>query len=840
MQVSVFNRRSLFILLLCFTLALIVLIVYVATSATIGGGQVVMPLDDAYIHFQYAHQIAVGQPYVYNPGLPPTSGATSFLYPYLLAVGDLIGFRGLSLGLWAMGIGWLGLALSAWLIYRMVALVAPFGLAVALAVAFLFDGWIDWHFMSGMETGLAILFALLTVYAVLTRRLRLTALGAMLLALIRPEGGLLAVIAVGIALAQVWDSVPVKGRYGIPPRWLWRREWLLLLIPVLAIGVQPLVNWMVTGSAVASGNAAKSLFGIIPPDLGVIVGRIVENFVQMWHEFLTDYLYVFGMAVVGFALMARERRFRLAAVMIGLWLLAGTAAISTLDTAFWHFKRYQMPLIALFFPLAGWGWAFVYARLRRRLRRINLIRYDLTVMLVGVLVALSVSSLLYDTLLFVSNYALNVGYVVAQPLQMAEWLAANTPSDARIAVHDVGMMRYIGGRTTIDIVGLTTPGAAAYWRNGPGSVGEFIERERPDYIASYGIGHGLGLGYLQNTDLYADTLASYTVALDPEYNVALAAPTQGIYRPDWTAADRAVSPQVLPTMLPDFSGMELVDSIDVADLDSEQAHEYQWREVHAPNGFPTEYYQFDTIGCLVDCSVMDGGRLINGEESFTLHTQAGEALILITRLHPEYEGTFDLYANDQLVGTRVIPALPGAWLEVPTLIPAALVTDATRIRIVPHVLKSQDYMPYYHWAYQGTYVTAPASGEPLATFESGAVQLSDAALSLDASRMLTVTLDWVTDGSAQGDYKIFVHVLNADGVNVAQADIRPGRGALPPGNWLPGGFRDTINIALSAAPPGTYSVVMGLYNPNSQERLQPVGANVDSDNRLLIGQIEVK
>ena len=51
--------------------------------------------------------------------------------------------------------------------------------------------------------------------------------------------------------------------------------------------------------------------------------------------------------------------------MIVLWLLAGTAAISTLDTAFWHFKRYQMPLIALFFPLAGWGWAFVYARLRR-------------------------------------------------------------------------------------------------------------------------------------------------------------------------------------------------------------------------------------------------------------------------------------------------------------------------------------------------------------------------------------------------------------------------------------------------------------------------------------------
>ncbi len=49
-----------------------------------------MPLDDAYIHFQYARSIATGQPYAYNPGLPPTSGATSFLYPYLLALGYLI------------------------------------------------------------------------------------------------------------------------------------------------------------------------------------------------------------------------------------------------------------------------------------------------------------------------------------------------------------------------------------------------------------------------------------------------------------------------------------------------------------------------------------------------------------------------------------------------------------------------------------------------------------------------------------------------------------------------------------------------------------------------------
>src|SRR5688572_29928960 len=102
---SVSRRRSLFIWAGCCALAGLVFLAYGFASLAAGRGEYVMPLDDVYIHFQYARQINVGQPYVYNPGLPPTSGATSFLYPYLLAIGDLIGFRGLTLGVWAMGLG---------------------------------------------------------------------------------------------------------------------------------------------------------------------------------------------------------------------------------------------------------------------------------------------------------------------------------------------------------------------------------------------------------------------------------------------------------------------------------------------------------------------------------------------------------------------------------------------------------------------------------------------------------------------------------------------------------------------------------------------------------------
>ena len=37
----------------------------------------------------------------------------------------------------------------------------------------------------------------------------------------------------------------------------------------------------------------------------------------------------------------------------------------------------------------------------------------------------------------------------------------------------------------------------------------------------------------------ANRLPSFPIDLDPNFNVALAANFQGIYQPDWTAADRA-------------------------------------------------------------------------------------------------------------------------------------------------------------------------------------------------------------------------------------------------------------------------------------------------------------
>src|SRR5260221_987376 len=89
---------------------------YIVSNIRISGSTPVMPLDDTYIHFQYAHMLAEGHPLRYNPDQPPTSGATSLLYPAILAGGYWLTDKRLEW--WSLAIGVVCWMLSAWVVYR--------------------------------------------------------------------------------------------------------------------------------------------------------------------------------------------------------------------------------------------------------------------------------------------------------------------------------------------------------------------------------------------------------------------------------------------------------------------------------------------------------------------------------------------------------------------------------------------------------------------------------------------------------------------------------------------------------------------------------------------------
>ena len=117
------------------------------------GGHLAAPLDDTFIHLQYARQIAAGHPFQYNTGDMPSSGDSSFIYPFLLAPAFLFGLNGTRVLLFAFGLGFVAHLVAVILLYKLALLLFSRRVALLSPFFLLLDGRSNWHFLTGMETG---------------------------------------------------------------------------------------------------------------------------------------------------------------------------------------------------------------------------------------------------------------------------------------------------------------------------------------------------------------------------------------------------------------------------------------------------------------------------------------------------------------------------------------------------------------------------------------------------------------------------------------------------------------------------------------------------------------
>ena len=97
------------------------------------------------------------------------------------------------------------------------------------------------------------------------------------------------------------------------------------------------------------------------------------------------------------------------------------------------------------------------------------------------------------------------------------------------------------------------------------------------------------------------------------------------------------------------------------------------------------------------------------------------------------------------------------------------------------------------------------------------IVLRSAALSATAVRpgdVLQAQLTWSTEAALEARYKVFLQLLNADGLLAAQRDSEPGGGSFPTNSWNIGAeILDNHALKLpSTLPAGEYALIAGLYD----------------------------
>ena len=92
---------------------------------------------------------------------------------------------------------------------------------------------------------------------------------------------------------------------------------------------------------------------------------------------------------------------------------------------------------------------------------------------------------------------------------------------------------------------------------------------------------------------------------------------------------------------------------------------------------------------------------------------------------------------------------------------------------------------------------------------------------LDSSGVLRVNLFWRGTAEQRLSYTVFVHVLDSSGALVAQHDSPPADGSFPTDAWPVGDLiEDPHEVSAKKLKPGTYRLLVGIYDPVSGQRLK--------------------
>ncbi|MFN2138817.1 MAG: hypothetical protein ACK2UK_22870, partial [Candidatus Promineifilaceae bacterium] len=221
-----------------------------------------------------------------------------------------------------------------------------------------------------------------------------------------------------------------------------------------------------------------------------------------------------------------------------------------------------------------------------------------------------------------------------------------------------------------------------------------------------------------------------------------------------------------------------------------------------------------------------------GELSYTLLDETGEVAAMINR-------PFSFAAADgtvQLAALQEILALPQT--------PAAG-TYRVKVELVAEDGRSSgefDLGLLYVTA-EGRVFDLPHPQTPLAISFGDTLSLAGVDGPLLNGQSLDLTLFWQMLQETDISYKIFVHLFDAtSGDLVAQLDTVPRDWQYPTNAWHSGEYvSDRLSLATGGLAPGAYRLEIGVYHPDTGERLTAVNAdgNHYENDTVPLGEVTI-
>lgn len=474
--------RRIFIVVL---VALVILGIFLFYEYKITEGNFGVPLDDVYIHFQFAKKFSQGEGLSYNDN-KPTPGSTSPAWTILISLiyqlvkNPIIIAKSLSAlffvlsGIMTYFIGERLLKSSKW--------------ALLATLVVLLTGRFGWSALSGMEVTFFTFTFLVFVYLLIKRKsIYLQAFVLGLASTIRPEGYLLFAFFIIVRLMKLLKTcefcqLPKRSFLKCTSYQILKKIIISCFIYVLIISPYLIFTYKTTGRFLTNTFTAQSRTGLGLVDKLGAMFRYIKSYLYL---LATDNPAVFLLIPLGIWSVVKQKKISKSIFLYIVLIAVGfPLGASVLAPNLRHHGRYIMPFVPIYVLVAFLG-------LKSIVRSGKAHKVDKS--FISLLLKFIVGAILFystaSTFLWANTFGWNIRNINNVQIKLGKWIENNLPQDAIVAVNDIGAIKYYSQNEIIDLIGLVSPEVlevtGGYHKAKQEELWEYVLSQDTDYLIAY-------------------------------------------------------------------------------------------------------------------------------------------------------------------------------------------------------------------------------------------------------------------------------------------------------------------------------------------------------------------